>query len=165
MSLDVHPTAYVSPDARIHPSVRGTKIIIGANSQIFDFVVIRCVGGTGDIVIGEHCYINPHCTLFSGSGIKLGNNVLVAPGCSIVPANHAIARTDIPIRQQGFMPSRGGVVIEDDVWIGSNVVILDGAYIEAGAVIGAGSLVSGRVTGNAIWAGNPIRMIKPRGKS
>lgn len=162
-ALSIHPTAWVSPDARIHPSERGTRIVIGAHTRIYDFVVIRAVGGTGDIVMGEHCYINPHCTLYSGSGIRMGDYVLIAPGCSIVPANHAIDRVDVVMRKQGFMPSKGGVVIEDDVWIGANCVILDGTHIESGAVIAAGSVVSGRIGARAVWGGNPCKLIRPRG--
>ena len=160
--LQVDPTAYVSPDARIHASERGTRIVIGAHTRIYDFVVIRAVGGTGDVVIGKHCYINANCTLYSGSGIRMGDYVLVGPGCSIVPANHAIDRTDIEIRKQGFMPSRGGVVIENDVWIGANCVLLDGTYIESGAVIAAGSVVSGRVGARAVWGGCPLRILRSR---
>jgi acetyltransferase-like isoleucine patch superfamily enzyme len=163
-ALDIDPTAYVSPDARIHPSQRGTRIVIGAHTQVYDFVVIRAVGGDGDIVIGQHCYINPHCTLYSGAGIRLGNYVLIAPGCSIVPANHAHQRTDVVMRKQGFMPSRGGVVVEDDVWIGANCVLLDGTYIESGVVVAAGSVVSGRLTGRAVWGGNPVRLLRSRGE-
>ncbi len=159
---EIDPTARVSPDARIHASERGTRIVIGAETHVYDFVVIRAVGGDGDILIGEHCYINPHCVLYSGAGIRLGNYVLIGPHCSIVPANHAIDRTDVVIRKQGFMPSKGGVVVEDDVWIGAGCVLLDGAYIEKGCVVAAGSVVSGRLTGNAIWGGNPCRMIRAR---
>lgn len=161
-SLFVHETAYVSPEARIHPSLRGTRIIIGAHTQIYDFAVIRAVGGEGDVEIGEHCYINPHATLYSGNGIKFGNYVLIAPGVSIVPANHAFARRDEVIRKQGFMPSKGGVVIEDDVWVGANSVLLDGAYIERGAVIAAGSVVSGRVGAYQVWGGSPAKFIRER---
>ena len=152
----------MSPDARIHPSVKGTRIVIGAHTQIYDFVVIRAVGGTGDIEIGEHCYINPNCVLYSGSGIRMGDYVLIGPGCSLVPANHAIDRTDMVIREQGFMPSRGGIVIERDVWIGAGCVVLDGAHIESGVVVAAGSVVTGRLTGNAVWGGNPCRLIRKR---
>ena len=158
----IHPTAHVSPDARIHASTRGTRIVIGAHTQVYDFVVIRAVGGEGDIVIGEHCYINPHCVLYSGSGIRLGDYVLIGPHCSIVPANHAIERTDMVMRKQGFMPSKGGVVVEDDVWIGAGCVILDGSHIECGVVVAAGSVVSGRLTRRAIWGGNPCRLIRSR---
>lgn len=160
--LQIDRTAYVSPDARIHPSVRGSKIVIGAHTQIYDFVVIRAVGGNGDILMGEHCYINPHSVLYSGNGIKMGNYVLIAPHVSIVPTNHAMDRRDTEIRKQGFMPSRGGVVIEDDVWIGAHSTILDGAYIEKGAVIAAGSVVSGRVEAYSIWGGAPATKIKMR---
>jgi virginiamycin A acetyltransferase len=161
-ALSIHPTAYVSPDARIHPSQRGTRIVIGAHTQIYDYVVIRAVGGTGDIVIGEHCYLNSHCVLYSGAGIRFGDYVLVGPGCAIVPSNHAHDRTDVEIRKQGFMPSRGGVVVENDVWIGANCVLLDGAHIESGAIIAAGSVVGGRITGRALWGGNPCRLVRPR---
>src|SRR5258708_9828615 len=162
-ALEIHPTARVSADARLHPSSRGTRIVIGAPSQVYDFVVIRAVGGEGAIVSGDHCHINPHCTLYSGAGIRLGDYVLVGPGCSIVPANHAFDRTDIEIRKQGFMPSKGGVVVESDVWIGAHCVLLDGAHVETGAVIAAGSVVSGRVGAHAVWGGNPCRFIRARG--
>jgi acetyltransferase-like isoleucine patch superfamily enzyme len=161
-NCDIHPTAYISQDARIHHSVRGTKIIIGANSEIYDFVVIRAVGGMGDIVIGEYCYLNPHTVLYSGNGIILGNHVLIAPNCSIVPTNHSYSLINVPIRKQGFMPSKGGVVCEDDVWIGANCVLLDGAYIEKGAIIAAGSVVNGRVPAYQIWGGSPAKYIKER---
>jgi virginiamycin A acetyltransferase len=160
--IAIDPTAYVSPDARLHGSVRGTRIVVGAHSRIYDFVVLRAVGGTGDIVLGAHCYINPHCVLYSGGGILLGDYVLVGPNTSIVPANHAFDRVDVPMRQQGFMPSRGGVSIADDVWIGANCAILDGARIARGAVVAAGSVVRGDVGAYEIWGGVPARRLGRR---
>ena len=53
-------------------------------------------------------------------------------------------------------PSRGGIVIEDDVWIGANCVLLDGAVLRRGCVIGAGSLVRGEVPAYAVHAGHPL---------
>jgi acetyltransferase-like isoleucine patch superfamily enzyme len=41
-------------------------------------------------------------------------------------------------------------------------VILDGTHIESGAVIAAGSVVSGRITGRAVWGGNPCRLMRAR---
>lgn len=153
---------YISPDARIHPSVRGTQIVIGDHSQIYDFVCIRAVGGTGDIRMGAHCYINPHCVLYSGNGITMGDYVLLAAGVALMPTNHAIGRRDIPIRQQGFQPSKGGIVIEDDVWIGANATVIDGVRIGKGAVIGAGSVVLSDVPPYEIWAGVPAQKIRDR---
>jgi virginiamycin A acetyltransferase len=161
-NINVSPSAFVSPDARIHYSVRGSKLIIGDFTQIYDFAVIRFVGGNGDIIIGDHCYINPHCVLYSGNGIKLGNYVLIAPNTSVVPSNHSIKDRSVYIRNQGFLPSRGGVVVEDNVWIGANCVLLDGTYIEKGAVIAAGSVVNCRVPTNTIWGGVPARQIRER---
>lgn len=160
--VEIDPTAFVSPDARIHGSVRGTRIRIGPHSQIYDFVVIRAVGGAGDVEIGAHCYLNPHCVLYSGHGIRFGDYVLVGPGTVVAPANHEFARRDVPIRHQGFMASRGGVVVEDDVWIGANATLLDGTRIRRGAVIAAGSVVRGEVGAYEIWGGTPARRLGER---
>jgi acetyltransferase-like isoleucine patch superfamily enzyme len=161
-NCEISPEASISPDARIHPSIRGSRLVIGAHTYIYDFAVIRFVGGNGDISIGEHCYINPHCVLYSGNGIKMGNYVLIAPGTAIMPTNHAIADRNQTIRNQGFAESRGGVTIEDDVWIGANCVLLDGTHIKRGAVIAAGSVVTGLVPEYSIWGGVPAKMIKER---
>lgn len=163
MAVNIHPAALISQDARIYPSQKGTKISIGAYSEIYDFVVIKPVGGMGDIDIGEHCYINAHCTLYSGHGITLEDYVLLAPGVVIAGSNHAYSSLECEIRKQGFSPTKGGVYIERDVWVGANAVILDGAYIESGAVIAAGSVVRGRVGKNEIWGGVPAKFIKSRG--
>jgi virginiamycin A acetyltransferase len=160
--LEIGENVVISPDARIHASVRGTRIVIGDCSEIYDFVSIRSVGGAGDIVIGEHCYLNPGCVLYSGNGIRLGNYVLLAPGVMLLPTNHAYARRDIPIRHQGFLPSKGGITIEDDVWIGANSVVLDGAHIGRGAVIAAGSVVRGEIPPFEIWGGVPACKIGER---
>jgi virginiamycin A acetyltransferase len=60
------------------------------------------------------------------------------------------------------MPSKGGITVGNDVWIGANVVILDGAVIPDGCVIGAQSLVKGILKEYSIYAGNPLRLIGTR---
>jgi len=149
----------IAETAVIRPSSRGSRIVIGDGCEIYDHVVIRCVGGMGDIVLGPYCYINPTCVLYSGNGILFGSYVLLAPGVKIMPTNHAFQTRTMPIRQQGFMPTRGGIVCEDDVWIGANATILDGAYIERGAIVAAGSVVNRRVPSYEIWGGIPARRI------
>jgi virginiamycin A acetyltransferase len=161
-TVEIHPEAVIDHDVRFYPSVRGTRIVVGARTHIDAFAVIRAVGGTGDVFIGEDSRIGPHCVLYSGNGIKIGSYVLMAPHVSVVPTNHAFDRRDIPIAQQRFMPARGGVVIEDDVWIGAQVVLLDGTYIERGGVVAAGSVVRCRIPGFEIWGGVPARFIDRR---
>ena len=169
MSPPSHSVEYglgveIAPTAVIHPSTRGSRLVIGASSEIYDQVVIRFVGGSGDIVMGKFCYINPGCVLYSGNGIRFGDYVLLAPGVKVVPTNHAFESREIPIRHQGFMPSRGGVIIEDDVWVGANAVLLDGCVIGRGAVIAAGAVVSGVVPTYEIWGGVPARKLRERRK-
>ena len=161
-NFQIDPSSWISKDARIFPSTRGTRIIIGAACQIFEFVVIRCVGGTGDIIIGDRVNINPHCVLYSGNGIRIGDDTLIAAGTSIIPANHSISDIRRPIRDQGFAQSKGGVVIEQNVWIGTNVSILDGVTIGQGAVVAAGAVVTRSVDSWAIVAGVPARQINCR---
>lgn len=163
-ALTVAPSAWISPDARIFPSVRGTRMVIGCDSKIFEFVVIRAVGGMGDVIIGERCMINPHSVLYSGNGIVLGNDILFAPGVQVVPTNHAFARRDIAIAEQGFQPSKGGVKIDDDAWIGAGSILLDGVTIGRGAIIAAGSVVRGNIPAYTIWGGMPACQIGVRGE-
>lgn len=58
--------------------------------------------------------------------------------------------------------SKGAIVIEDDVWIGSNAVVLSGVKIGRGAVIGAGAVVTKDVESYTIVGGNPARVIRKR---
>jgi virginiamycin A acetyltransferase len=161
-SFQIDPTAQISRLADLEPSVRGSRLLIGARSSIDAFVKIKFAGGAGDIVIGDDCRINSSCVLYGGHGLRFGNEVLVAAGCIFVPANHAVADISRSIRVQGHLPSKGGVVIEDDVWIGANCVFLDGAIVRRGSVINAGSIVVDEIAPFSISGGNPCRVLKPR---
>lgn len=160
--IEIHPTAHVSPLADIDDSTRGTRVVIGANSVIDSFVKIKAAGGRGDLEVGNHCYLNSGCVLYTGNGIRIGNDVLVAANCTFAPVNHAFSDRNQPIRQQGFQASRGGILIEDDVWLGANCVILDGAIIRRGCVVAAGAIVRGELTSYTVYGGNPLRVLGER---
>ena len=155
----IDPTAHVSSLADLEVSLRGNRILIGPGAMIDSFVKMKFAGGRGDIVIGSRCYLNSGTVIYSGHGVKLGKAVLVASNCTLAATNHAHADPDTLILEQGFMPGRGGIVVEDDVWIGANSVLLDGARIGRGAVIGAGSIVRSEVAAYSIVAGNPLAVI------
>lgn len=159
----VDPLARVSPLADIEDSTRGTRIEVGAHSVIDSFVKIKPAGGSGDVIIGQYVTINSGCVLYTGNGIRIGNHVAIAANCTFAPTNHAYADRDRLIREQGFLPSRGGIVIEDDVWLGANIVLLDGTLIRRGCVIGAGTIVRGELEEYGIYAGNPMKKIGVRG--
>lgn len=152
----------MSPLADLEPSIRGSRIVIGADSMIDSFVKIKPVGGSGDVVLGDRCYLNSGCVLYSGNGIHIGNDVLIAANCTLAPVNHAYRDRSRLIREQGFGQSRGGIVIEDDVWIGANSVLLDGAVLRRGCVVGAGSLVRGELPPYSICCGSPALPVDER---
>ena len=157
--IDIHPSAKISKWADIEDSVRGSRIVIGAFSSLDSFVKIKPAGGIGDLIIGERSVINSCCVLYTGNGIQIGNDVAIASNCSFAPVNHAYHEKKRRISEQGFLPSKGGIVIEDDVWIGVNCVLLDGAILRQGCVVGAGSVVRTEVPAYSINVGNPLRQV------
>ncbi|MFN9281536.1 MAG: acyltransferase [Rubrivivax sp.] len=156
--IEIHPTARVSRLADIEDSVRGSLIRVGAHSVIDSFVKVKPAGGSGDLIIGEHVAINSGCVLYTGNGIRIGNSVAIAANCTFAPVNHAYADRGRPIQQQGFLPSKGGIVVEDDVWIGANCVLLDGSVLQQGCVVAAGSIVRGELMAYGIYAGQPLSL-------
>ena len=160
--LIISETAQISELAHIEDSERGTKISIEDHVFIDSFVRIRPVGGMGDVRIGKNSFINSGTVIFSGNGIDIGEWVLVAPNCTLTATNHAYSSRETTIRHQGFLPSKGGIIVEDDVWIGANSVLLDGSILRKGCVVGAGSLVRSEVEAYSIHSGNPLRKIGMR---
>jgi len=162
--LSIDPTAKVSPLADIEASVRGTRIAIGPRTMVDAFVKIKPAGGSGDVEIGADCAINSGVVIYTGNGVKIGDAVLIAANCTLAPTNHAFGDVERRIRDQGFLPSKGGIVIGDDVWLGANVVVLDGADIGQGCVVAAGSVVRGRLEPYSICAGAPAVRVRGRGE-
>ena len=160
--IEIHPSAQVSRLADLEDSVRGTRIVVGAHSVIDSFVKVKPAGGSGDLIIGSHCAINSGCVIYTGNGIHIGDHVAIAANCTIAPVNHAYQEKSRLIREQGFLPSRGGVVVEDDVWIGANCVLLDGAVLRRGCVLAAGTVVRGEIPAYTVWAGEPPRQVGQR---
>ncbi len=159
MTIILAPSAFISPLADIEDSTRGTTISIGNESVVDSFVKIKPAGGVGHVHIGDRVTINSGCVLYTGNGIVIGNDVAIAANCTFAPVNHEFKSREKLIREQRFAPSRGGIVIEDDVWIGAGCVLLDGTILRRGCVIGALSLVRGEVPAYSIQAGNPLAIL------
>lgn len=157
--LVISENSFISPLADIEDSVKGTKIVIEEGVQIDSFVKIKPVGGTGDVYIGKNSYINSGVVIYSGNGVHIGEDVLIASNCTLAPVNHQYKLKSTKIVEQRFQPSRGGILIEEDVWIGANSVILDGAILRTGCVVGANSLVSKELEPYSINVGSPTKCI------
>jgi acetyltransferase-like isoleucine patch superfamily enzyme len=92
------------------------------------------------IRIGSRCTISSQCQLSSSGGIQLGQAVMVGGQCYIGGGLYRTEDRTVPMRDQALY-TRGPVIIEDDVWIGAGVTILDGVRIGTGSVVGAGAVV------------------------
>lgn len=116
--------------------------------------------GRGDkIRIGDNSGLGINCNIPNGSHI--GNDVMMGPDCFIHGINHRFDRTDIPMRLQGetsVMP----IIIDNDVWIGSNVTILPGRHISTGCIIAANCVLTKDFPEYSIVGGNPSKLIRNR---
>lgn len=145
-------------------SAHGIKI--GSHTSFDRNLWLHC-GGTPDqhdhgyLEVGENSFIGCNAVIGAGGGVSIGSNVLIGQCVNIHAERH---RFDDPARsivEQGV--SYEGIVIEDDVWIGSKAVILDGVTIGRGAVIGAGAVVTKSIPSLAIAVGVPARVVGYRG--
>jgi acetyltransferase-like isoleucine patch superfamily enzyme len=104
------------------------------------------------IIIRSGAYLNRDVFIDATLRIEIGRSVLIGPGSYITDHDHGIRdRT-----QTVSLPT----VIEDGVWLGARVIVLKGVTVGAGAVIGAGSVVTRSVPSRCMAAGNPARVVK-----
>lgn len=112
------------------------------------------------LVMGEHSSIGPYGYIGCSGKIVIGKNVMFGPKCSLFAENHNFSDTKSSIKSQGV--NQKGITIEDDCWIGSNVVILDGVTIGKGSVIGAGTLVTKDVPAGSVVMDKREKRVKER---
>jgi len=155
----------IAPSARVpwRCSIRAFRgdeghIVIGANCWIEEYARIGTYGGS--VELGRDCSVNDFTVIRGGGGVRIGAGVHIGPHCVLSGISHSIDRVDIPICEQGKI--RRPIVIEDDVWIGASVTVLDGVTIGRGAVIGAGSVVIRPIPAYAVAVGNPARVVRMR---
>lgn len=112
-----------------------------------------------ELSIGDNSGVGMNCEL-SGR-IIIGKDVMMGPNCIMRTYSHRHDRLDIPMDEQGFEPERV-MCIGDDVWIGTNVIIMPGVNIGSHCIIGAGSVVTKDVPDYAIVGGVPAKIIRMR---
>jgi maltose O-acetyltransferase len=91
----------------------------------------------------------------------IGNNVIISRNCFFLNRNHAYERTDIPLNDQGFKEAKQ-FIIEDDCWIGRDVLMTPGRIIKKGSIIAAGCVLCKDFPEFSIVGGNPSKLIKNR---
>ena len=149
---------------RFEPGLRieyPRNVILGSNS----YFGINCkiyASEYGRVKIGSNASINSNVMINArGKGnISIGNNVLIGPNVVLRSSNHSFYSTKVPVIDQGM--TEGEIIINDDVWIGSNAVILPNCEIGEGVIIAAGAVVTSDVESYTVVGGVPATLIKKR---
>lgn len=116
-------------------------------------------GSGRNICIGDYSGIGINACIPSNTNI--GRNVMMGPNVYILARNHRFDRTDIPMQQQGFTENKQ-TIIEDDVWIGRDVLMMPGRNIKKGTIIGGGCVLTKDFPEYSIVGGNPSKLIRSR---
>ncbi len=158
--LKLGKSVFLGSGVVVYGSDAAAGVKIGDKSCLHKDTIIE-TGNGGRVEIGAHTHIQPRCQLSAYCGnILIGREVQIAPGCAFYPYNHGVAK-DVLMRDQP-LESRGDIVLEDDVWLGYGVTILENVRIGQGAVIAAGSVVRNDIPAYAIAAGVPARVVGQR---
>ncbi len=153
---------YLDSGVYLHALPNG--ITIGDNTflmhhtmlHVFNFRHLPQAG----ITIGNNCFLGEYNVIRGQGGVSIGNDVYTGPMVKIVAVNHVFDNLDLPIREQGVTAQ--GIVIEDDVWLGAGVTVVDGVTIGRGSIIGAGAVVTSDIPPYSIAVGIPAKPVKNR---
>jgi len=135
-------------------------IIIGNNVTIGRYSALNCKDG--DINIGSNVNITTHVNIVVAKGgcIRIGNNIDIGSFTHFSGGTYDMACSDRLPSAQGQI-SRG-IILQDLVWVGAGVIILDGVQIGEGAVIGAGAVVNQDIPPKSVAVGIPAKVIRQR---
>ena len=137
-NIEIGSNSYLGLDCKIYAS-ESSQISIGSNVSFNSNVMINARGK---------------------GKISIGNNVLIGPNVVLRSSNHSFEISGKPIIEQGMID--GEITVNDDVWIGSNAVILPNCNIGRGVIIGAGAVVTCDIEPNSIVGGVPAKLIRKR---
>ncbi len=145
--------------ARIRPRTRmdvvpWNKFELGVDSTIEDFSAIN--NGVGPVIIGDRTKIGLSNTIIGP--VTVGNDVRLAQNITLSGLNHNYEDISLPIHEQGV--STAPIVIEDDSWIGANVVVVAGVTVGKHSIVAAGSIVTKDIPSFSVAVGNPARIVK-----
>jgi acetyltransferase-like isoleucine patch superfamily enzyme len=136
--------------------LRQGRLEIGRGTFLESNVTVQSTEGR--IRLGQRVYLSRGVTVGAVALVEIGDFALVAPGCYITDANHRFDDHTVPTPDQG-MSSKGATVIEDNVWLGANVVVTSGVRIGRRSVIGANSVVTQDIPEFSVAAGIPARVL------
>ncbi|NLT73293.1 MAG: acyltransferase [Chloroflexi bacterium] len=130
-----------------------TLVMHGAVLHVYNFRQLPHAG----IHIGQDSLVGEYSVIRGQGGVTLGDRVYTSPLVQIVAVNHVYDDPSRSFTDQGLTAE--GIIIEDDVWIGSGAVITDGVRIGRGAVVAAGAVVTSDVPAHTVVGGVPARVL------
>lgn len=151
---------YVSIECKKHYiSKRKANIEIGENCVIKNKAIISCQ--SGNVSIGDNSALGRSAEIIChNADVKIGCWVRIAAGTILITNSHSYDDIELPIFQQPFVHK--SIKIEDDVWIGRNVIILPGITIGKGSIVAAGAVVTKNIPSYSIFGGLPAKLIRKR---
>lgn len=151
--LQISGVVKIGDNVRINSAFSANPISSGMRTSI-------CVRG-GVLKIGNETGIS-NSYFVCAKGIYIGDQVLIGAGCQFYDNDFhpLISEYRVGDKRDDSHTKSKEIIIENKVFIGASSIILKGTHIGEGAIIGAGSVVSGNVPPYEIWAGNPARYIK-----
>jgi len=153
---------FIDDFVTIYSGRLGGSVMLDKGVYIYRGTIIE-VGGGGRVIIGEGTHIQANCNLngYLGS-VQIGRQVMIAPHCGFFSYQHQVDDLSLPMCKQGIT-SKGDIVIEDDVWVGTGAKVMDGVRIGRGAIIGANAVVTKDVPPYSIACGVPAQVVRKRG--
>ena len=146
---------FQSPDA-IH---FGKCVGVGDYTCFLPLKNYEGVNYTPKITIGDGCWIGKRNSFACIRSIDIGNDVLFAGDVHITDHSHGFQDINVPIAKQPLV-SKGGIIIEDQCWLGFGCEILSGVHIGKHSIVAARAVVTKDVPAYCVVAGNPARIIK-----
>lgn len=136
--------------------IMNRNVTLGENVTIYPGVTMF---GDGPIYIGDNTKIGNNTVIYAsrGGGVTIGSNVAIAANCYIIDADHGLKK-GLPVSKQEMLISP--IIIRDNVWLATHVVVLKGSIINDGAVVGAMSLVNNEIKAESINIGIPAKLLK-----
>lgn len=126
----------------------GNHLVVNGRSRV-----------TRNTILGDNVNFNG-LEIVGGGEVRIGNNFHSGPGCMLISQNHNYDHGESIPYDATYVYK--GITIEDQVWLGSRVLILGGVTIGEGAIIQAGAVVVSDIPKCAIAGGNPAKVFKYR---
>lgn len=156
-----YPYVYIHKNAKL---IIGNNVTINSSNNGYHLNMFnRCklmADKPGAIIeIGDNTRFHGSC-IHAYKKVQIGKNCLIAANCQIIDGNgHDISFPDVENRINTKGDSKD-VIIEDNVWLGTGVVVLPGVTIGYGSIISANSVVHTNIPPMVVAGGNPIKIIK-----